>query len=80
MKVVKKNTQDLYPGDFVINLGILERVERRMGHGNSNYYWLTFSRPQFNQGSSPTATWYLLEKAPTLVRKQGHNIGGATID
>lgn len=78
-EIVAKNTQDLAPGDWVLNIGRVEKVQRRTAHGNSNYYWLQFERPSYNRGATPLLTWYCMKNPPATGRTQGENVGGVTI-
>jgi hypothetical protein len=80
MEYIEKCVQDLAPGDYVVNIGTLERTTRRMSHGISNYYWLNFSPPTFNHGANPTKKLLCLKNPPKRVVTQGENIGGVTID
>lgn len=77
---LEKCTQDLNPGDFILNVGYVERVGRRIYHGGRNYYWLEFSRPQFNQSAEPIRRWYCMKNPPRPVMKKGESVRGVTIE
>ena len=80
MEFIEKEVQDLMPGDYVVNIGVFERSERRKNYGSTDYYWLKFSRPTFNHGANPTKKLLCQKNPPQIIRLKGENDRGVTVD